>query len=110
MDTNTEGVNQFFLEFDGEKAEDSNNVFYGKCAELCGPSHALMDFKVITKSKSDFEAWTEDMKASKEPVVEGDLGQTGEDVFNQSCIGCHAVTPNDSRPGCSSGSESGYIR
>ena len=100
MDTNTEGVNQFFLEFDGEKAEDSNNVFYGKCAELCGPSHALMDFKVITKSKSDFEAWTKDMKASKEPVVEGDLAKQGEDVFNQSCIGCHAVTPNDSRPPC----------
>lgn len=57
-----------------------------------------MDFKVITKSKSDFEAWTKDMKASKEPVVEGDLAKQGEDVFNQSCIGCHAVTPNDSRP------------
>ncbi|MFJ8068877.1 cytochrome c oxidase subunit II [Peribacillus sp. NPDC096447] len=98
MDTNTEGVNQFFLEFDSEKAEDSNNLFYGKCAELCGPSHALMDFKVITKSKSDFEAWTKDMKAAKEPVVEGDLAKQGEDVFNQSCIGCHAVTPNDSRP------------
>ena len=34
------------LEFDSKKAEEAGNIFYGKCAELCGPSHALMDFKV----------------------------------------------------------------
>ena len=98
MDTNTEGENSFFLEFDGDTAEERANLFYGKCAELCGPSHALMDFKVITKSKSDFDAWTKDMKSAKAPVAEGDLAQQGEEVFNKSCIGCHAVTPNDSRP------------
>ncbi len=46
MDTNTDNVNKFWLEFDNTKANEAGNLFYGKCAELCGPSHALMDFKV----------------------------------------------------------------
>lgn len=98
MDTNTEGENQFFLKFDSKKAAEVKDVFYGKCAELCGPSHALMDFKVNTKSRSEFDQWAADMKAVKKPAAEGALAQQGEEVFNQSCIGCHAVTPNDSRP------------
>ena len=46
MDTNVDNVNKLWLEFDSKKAEEAGNIFYGKCAELCGPSHALMDFKV----------------------------------------------------------------
>ena len=34
-----------------------DGVFYGKCAELCGPSHALMDFKVKTLASDEFDAW-----------------------------------------------------
>ncbi|RFU63402.1 cytochrome c oxidase subunit II [Peribacillus glennii] len=98
MDTNVEGENQFWLEFDSKKAENVKDVFYGKCAELCGPSHALMDFKVKTKSRAEFDQWAADMKKVKKPVAEGDLAKQGEAVFNKSCIGCHAVTPNDSRP------------
>jgi cytochrome c oxidase subunit II len=98
MDTNTEGANQFWLEFDSEKAQEANNLFYGKCAELCGPSHALMDFKVKTMSKDEFNQWVKDMQSVKEPVVAGDLAKEGQEIFNKSCIGCHAVTPNDSRP------------
>ncbi|RFU71138.1 cytochrome c oxidase subunit II [Peribacillus saganii] len=98
MDTNTDGENQFFLEFDGESAEKVKNQFYGKCAELCGPSHALMDFKVETKSPEEFDQWISDMKSAKAPKAEDGLAKQGEEVFNKSCIGCHAITPNDSRP------------
>jgi cytochrome c oxidase subunit 2 len=98
MDANPEGENQMYLVFDSDKADEANNLFYGKCAELCGPSHGLMDFKVVAKSKSEFNTWVKDMKAVKEPVVEGKVAQQGEDIFNKSCIGCHAVTPNDGRP------------
>ena len=98
MDTNTDNPNQFYLEFDSQKASEAEDLFYGKCAELCGPSHALMDFKVVAKSKDDFNTWAKEMKAASEPVVEGSLAKQGEEIFNQSCIGCHAVTPNDSRP------------
>lgn len=98
MDTNTDGENQFWLEFDGKKAQEVNNVFYGKCAELCGPSHALMDFKVKTKSRADFDKWAAKMAAAEKPKAEGALAQQGEQVFNKSCISCHAVTANDKRP------------
>ncbi len=98
MDTNTDGVNKFWLEFDSQKSEEVGNLFYGKCAELCGPSHALMDFKVKAMSQDDFKQWTKDMKAVKEPVVDDALAREGQEIFNKSCIGCHAVTPSDARP------------
>ncbi|MBM7692405.1 cytochrome c oxidase subunit 2 [Peribacillus deserti] len=97
-DTNPEGVNQFWLEFDGKGSEKVKNQFYGKCAELCGPSHAYMDFKVQTLSQDDFKQWTQDMKNLKKPAAEGNLAKEGEEIYNKSCIGCHANTANDSRP------------
>ncbi|TQR17853.1 cytochrome c oxidase subunit II [Psychrobacillus vulpis] len=91
MDTNVENVNQFYLEFDKESAGLKDGVFYGKCAELCGPSHALMDFKVKTLDRKDFDAWVESAK-STEHVAQGDLATQGEEIFNTSCIACHATS------------------
>ncbi|MDQ0272410.1 cytochrome c oxidase subunit II [Cytobacillus purgationiresistens] len=94
LDTNTENVNKFWLEFNNEKADEVGNLFYGKCAELCGPSHALMDFKVKAIPKDQFEAWADAMKSVEEPAVaESATAQEGQEIFNNSCIGCHAVTP-----------------
>ncbi|BCB03219.1 cytochrome c oxidase subunit II [Bacillus sp. KH172YL63] len=98
IDTNVDGVNQFFLEFDDAKSEDAGGIFYGKCAELCGPSHALMDFKVKALPKEEFTAWVEDMKNAGEPKPTSDLAQQGQEIFNQKCLACHAVSPQDGRP------------
>ncbi|GAF63937.1 cytochrome caa3 subunit II [Bacillus sp. TS-2] len=67
------------------------DVYKGKCAELCGPSHALMDFKLIALERDDYDAWVEGMQA--EPAEpEDELVAAGQEVFeSQSCIGCHAV-------------------
>jgi cytochrome c oxidase subunit 2 len=98
MDTNTENINKFWLNFDSKRAEKAGEYFYGKCAELCGPSHALMDFKVKTKSREEFDQWIEEMKSAK-AVADSDLAKQGEKLFQEkSCIGCHAVTPADKRP------------
>lgn len=97
MDTNTENKNQFWLEFDKKAADKAGGVFYGKCAELCGPSHALMDFKVKAVPRKEFDQWIEKMKNAK-PVVTDPVAKQGEAIFNKSCIGCHAVTPVDKRP------------
>lgn len=96
MDTNTDNVNKFWLEFD--KADNAKGMFYGKCAELCGPSHALMDFKVKTLPRAEFDQWTEEMANAKaEPAT--DLAKQGEQLFTEkSCIGCHAVDSKDTRP------------
>lgn len=94
LDVNPENVNKFYLEFDKESSEMEDGVFYGKCAELCGPSHALMDFKVKSVDREEFDQWIAAMKEEPEPA-EGDLAQQGEQIFGQdgvSCIGCHAVS------------------
>ncbi|KAB2337377.1 cytochrome c oxidase subunit II [Cytobacillus depressus] len=101
LDTNVDNVNKFWLQFDNDKAnaKDVNNIFYGKCAELCGPSHALMDFKVKAVSRAEFDRWVSDMQSVKEPMKpDTPLAQQGQDIFNQSCIGCHAVTPANTTP------------
>jgi cytochrome c oxidase subunit 2 len=99
LDTNTENINKFWLEFDDKRANEAGNLFYGKCAELCGPSHALMDFKVKAISRDKFDDWVTAMQNVKEPQkAEGAVAAQGQEIFNQSCIGCHAVTPSNQTP------------
>lgn len=99
LDTNTDNINKFWLEFNDDAANEAQNLFYGKCAELCGPSHALMDFKVKAIPRAEFDQWVEDMQAVEEPKqAETPLAQQGQEIFNNSCIGCHAVTPSNSAP------------
>jgi len=95
MDTNTDNVNKFYLVFDSKKAEEANNLFYGKCAELCGPSHALMDFKVKTMSRDEFDQWVTAMQKAEDRTPQTDLAAQGQQVFTEKgCIGCHAVSPS----------------
>ncbi|MCM3568771.1 cytochrome c oxidase subunit II [Neobacillus mesonae] len=99
LDTNTDNINKFWLVFDQKRANEAGNLFYGKCAELCGPSHALMDFKVKAMNRDDFDTWVKDMQAVKEPEkATSDLASQGQEIFNKSCIGCHAVTPQNKMP------------
>ncbi|MFC4409340.1 cytochrome c oxidase subunit II [Chungangia koreensis] len=93
MDTNVDNLNKFYLTFDKESEGLKDGVFYGKCAELCGPSHALMDFKVKSMNRGDFDNWVAAMQKTAEPATPASAtAQAGQDVFNASCIGCHAVS------------------
>ena len=92
MDTNVENVNKFYLQFDEESADLKDGVFYGKCAELCGPSHALMDFKVKTLDRDAFDAWVASMKATEGNTADANSSNAGEAAFANSCLGCHAVS------------------
>ncbi|WP_017753588.1 cytochrome c oxidase subunit II [Calidifontibacillus oryziterrae] len=91
MDTNTDNDNYMWIH------AYEPGMFYGKCAELCGPSHALMDFKVRVLSKGDYEKWVANMKQPTE-VPTDNVAQTGQEIFAKSCAGCHAVESNDPRP------------
>lgn len=92
LDTNVENVNKFYLEFEKESEGLKDGVFYGKCAELCGPSHALMDFKVKTVSREDFDAWIA-AALEEQTAPSSDLAVQGEEIFvNAGCIGCHATS------------------
>ncbi|WP_106497743.1 cytochrome c oxidase subunit II [Lentibacillus sp. Marseille-P4043] len=87
MDVNPENENTMYI-----KAEDEG-VYWGKCAEFCGPSHSLMDFKIIAVSPDEFDQWASDMQSvDPEAVAEGDTAQEGQELFQENnCMGCHAV-------------------
>ncbi|WMT41560.1 cytochrome c oxidase subunit II [Paenibacillus sp. D2_2] len=81
-DTNTDGtVNKAWIEASKE------GVYLGKCAELCGPSHGLMEFKVKAVSDDSFKKWIESMKAPA--VLPADPAVA--EVFKSQCLTCHAV-------------------
>lgn len=70
---------------------DEPGVYLGKCAELCGPAHALMDFKIIALERDEYDAWVEGMKAEV-PEPTDAIAQQGREVFEDNgCIGCHAI-------------------
>lgn len=82
MDTIPGITNKMYLEAKEE------GVYKGKCAELCGASHALMDFKAVVLSQADFENWVEKMT---QPVQVSEQVAQGEEVFKNKCMSCHAV-------------------
>lgn len=41
---------------------DKPGYFYGQCAEYCGDSHAIMRFRVIALSPSDYVKWLDNQK------------------------------------------------
>lgn len=77
---------------------DKPGVYKGKCAELCGASHALMDFKVVAVEPAKFDEWADKIKtASVEPTT--DQAKQGQEIFKKSCLGCHAVGSEGGRLG-----------
>ncbi|BFH60080.1 cytochrome c oxidase subunit II [Paenibacillus azoreducens] len=82
MDTNPDGtINRFSF------STNKEGVYRGKCAELCGPSHGLMEFKVKAVSPDSFDKWVAAMKAPAVLPKDQALAET----FKKSCLSCHAV-------------------
>jgi cytochrome c oxidase subunit 2 len=48
---------------------DKPGYYYGQCAEYCGESHAIMKFRVIALSPSDYVKWVENQKQSARTVT-----------------------------------------
>ncbi|USG64930.1 cytochrome c oxidase subunit II [Brevibacillus ruminantium] len=96
IDTNPGLDNKFWLQ------ADRTGTFYGKCAELCGASHALMDFKVEVMEQDAFAAWIDKMKGVQavEPAkAQTPLAVQGQQIFDKSCLGCHAVAGKGGKMG-----------
>src|SRR5699024_6584602 len=87
LDVNPENTNTMFIEAYEE------GVYFGKCAELCGPSHSLMDFKVVVVSEEEYDQWVEDMQDFDSEKLELDeVAIEGEELFNEKgCASCHAT-------------------
>lgn len=87
MDVNPENENTMYIQAQEE------GVYWGKCAEFCGPSHSLMDFKVIAVSQEEFDQWVEDMQnVNPEAEPESTVAQEGKSLFQENnCMSCHAI-------------------
>jgi cytochrome c oxidase subunit 2 len=48
---------------------DKPGYFYGQCAEYCGDSHAIMRFRVVAVSPSEFIKWLDNQKGSARVVT-----------------------------------------
>ena len=48
---------------------DKPGYFYGQCAEYCGESHAIMKFRVIALSPSDYIKWLDNQKLPARTVT-----------------------------------------
>ncbi|MGG1314001.1 MULTISPECIES: cytochrome c oxidase subunit II [Cohnella] len=81
MDNNDGLTNKMYLEFDKE------GVYRGKCAELCGPSHSLMDFKAKAVDQASFDRWVAAIKAP----VEMPKDEAVKAAFQNKCLTCHAI-------------------
>lgn len=91
-DTNPGITNTMWLQ------ADKPGVYKGKCAELCGTSHALMDFKVIAVEQQEFDQWVKNMQKPAVTVTT-DLAKQGAQEFQKSCLGCHAIGDQGGRLG-----------
>lgn len=87
IDANPENTNTMYIEAYEE------GVYWGKCAELCGPSHSLMDFKVIVVSEEEYDQWVADMQSvDPEEEITDAVAQEGKELFEaNNCMGCHAI-------------------
>jgi len=94
LDVNPENVNTMYMEAYEE------GVYFGKCAELCGPSHSLMDFKVVVVSKEEYEQWVADMQNFDSEQLDLDaVAQEGKDLFeDKNCLSCHATDTQNYSP------------
>ncbi|GAB3068147.1 cytochrome c oxidase subunit II [Virgibacillus ainsalahensis] len=95
MDVNPENVNTMYIEANEE------GVYWGKCAELCGPAHSLMDFKVIAVSQEEFDQWVSDMQnVDPDEEPQDAVAQDGKALFEEnSCVACHAIGSSPAQVG-----------
>ncbi|HET7628828.1 MAG TPA: cytochrome c oxidase subunit II [Bacillales bacterium] len=92
QDANPGLVNRMWFEVPKE------GVYLGQCAELCGASHALMDFSVVALSPDKFEAWKKEMKKGADEPKTAEAKQ-GRKIFKQQCLRCHAIGKNGGNVG-----------
>ncbi|ETW94987.1 MAG: hypothetical protein ETSY1_32495 [Candidatus Entotheonella factor] len=79
---------------------DEPGIYYGQCAEFCGPSHANMRLRVVAHDEAAFAAWVNAQQTVAQAPADA-LAQEGERVFQQHCTACHAVagTPANGKVG-----------
>jgi cytochrome c oxidase subunit II len=67
-------------------AAPNAGTYLGECAEFCGLSHALMLFRVVAESPSEFDAWVDgQLQGAAAPPTEV------EQLVTNTCMSCHVI-------------------
>ncbi|GAB2543191.1 cytochrome c oxidase subunit II [Gracilibacillus alcaliphilus] len=90
MDVNPDNENTMYIEAHEE------GVYWGKCAEFCGDSHSLMDFKIVVVSQDEYDQWVAAMQDT-DPEYTAEAAE-GQELFANSCISCHAIDASSTNP------------
>lgn len=96
VDANPGLINPLWLQ------ADETGTFQGRCAELCGESHAFMDFHVTAVEPDEFDQWVNSMKGfdHEQPSASGTQAvEMGREIFAQSCMSCHGLESSIASPG-----------
>ena len=76
---------------------DEPGIYRGQCAELCGKDHGFMPIVVRAVEEPEYELWLAEQRQAAKAAYEtvgktwtmDELMETGEQVYNQSCMACH---------------------
>ena len=60
-------------------------TFRGRCAELCGIQHSVMNLEVVVMESAEFDAWL-DENGEEQPEL-------GQELFDNVCSKCHFAAP-----------------
>lgn len=61
---------------------DSEGRYVGRCAELCGTYHSMMNFEVVAVSPQRYQQYLDALKAGKtQTQAMGEIGYSGKDAF-----------------------------
>lgn len=76
-------------------------TFRGACAEYCGDSHALMNFRAVVMEREAFDAWLQAQAAPAHPPASTVAERGRQSFLANGCGACHRVrgTPADGRMG-----------
>lgn len=81
---------------------DKPGYYYGQCAEYCGESHAIMRFRVIALSPSDYVKWLDNQKLPARTATATAIRREQEQLKVQ--FASATVTPPSQSPDTAPGS------
>ena len=67
-------------------------TYKGQCTEFCGTSHGLMKMEVRALKPADWVLWAQNQMKNVAPLVEGEKGYSGQELFMANCARCHSIS------------------
>ncbi len=70
---------------------DRPGRYGGQCTEFCGLSHAYMRMYAVAVTLEEFDEWVARQLEPAVPLLEGEAGYEGQQIFLANCANCHVV-------------------